>query len=308
MTEETVEVANAFPYPDGATAAWCEDRAVWVEREKFTLVRVNIEGMIKMGRWLNEVRVMLPGQYEAWVEWRLPWARETARKWRCLAQRVDGLSSDKGPKFWALLGQFRSTTAALEFVQLEEPVQQAVVEAGAWSWTEFDAVCWRERMRERLEDEALDHDHRYGDVLHAIDEVRHDESTSEPLREAAQELYEEHEETFVRLADREPAELAVETGIGRRREPEGDRPGAQLVETDGGYWLCRKVCGEFVAVAPVASYVLMWNGAGEPSVLAAFPRTTDGPASASWQRAGMDAFCEKLNATTLAERYGGVVL
>jgi len=97
----------------------------------------------------------------------------------------------------------------------------------------------------------------------------------------------------------------VETGIDWK-ESDNDRPSAQLMETDGGYWLCRKVGDEFVPVAPVASYVLMWNGAGEPEVLAAFPRTNNGPASASWQRAGVDALCRRLNASTL-ERFGSVL-
>jgi len=51
----------------------------------------------------------------------------------------------------------------------------------------------------------------------------------------------------------------------------------------------------------------MWNGKAEPSLLAAFPKTNDGPASVSWQSAVMDAACRRVNASTLASSYGEVL-
>lgn len=303
MTENGNEVL-AFPYPDGCTAQLCEEAAERIRDLTYVGLRVALETRIEIGRELLRVERLLPqGQFGPWLEHAFPlWNYESLRRCRVLAQRVDVHYVDS-PQVLENLHKFEHITAAEEWITLPEEAQARVVEAGAFTRAAFQAVVWRIDAEDCLANEQMEHGHRYGVVKHDIDEILHDESAPGPLREAARELYEQHRETFARLADREPAEVDVETGV-EWREPDGARPSAQLVEADEGLWLCRWDGERFQPVAPVSSHVLMWPG---PEVLAAFPKTNGNAGTSAWQRAFRDAGCQRVGASTLAKVYGEVL-
>jgi len=318
MSEETglVEIKERdvvpFAYPDPGTRMVCEGAAARIDEVNDARVRMNVAARLEIGRQLNVVCHKLPhGMFGPWLAWRFPdWSQPEINRWRTFAQRYDSIAAcdyDKSAQIEQILHKFKSTTAAMEFLGLPERVQRKVVEAGAWTWGAYRAVCWDDAMRERLEDGGLGFEERHGHVLHAIEDARDDRA----LAEVAEALYQENRDTFARLSDREPAELDVETKAPRPELPRGDAPSAQLVERDEGYWLCRRILvnGEdaFLPVARVASHILMWgNGNGEPSILAAFPEVGSAP-SASWQASVVDAACRRVNASTMASVYGEVL-
>ena len=290
---------TTFNYPNSAIAERCEEIAREVQEVYDIAVRFNIKCRLRIGAQLNEARDLLGyGSYGEWLAWRLPeWSEEATRRWRVMAER-----SSKNPKLLEILEQFHSTTAAENYVCLPEPVQERVVEEEAYTWSKFHAITWDASMRERLADNELDHGRRFGDVLHAIEDAKDDPA----LQEVAKTLYQENRETFARLADREPAEMDVEVGA-KKESPKGTAPSAQLVEGDNGLWLCRYDGEKFVPIAPIGSHLLMWNGNGHPSTLAAFPKTGDGPVADSWQLSVIDSACRRVNASTMQERYGEVL-
>lgn len=299
MSEEdkALTVLEQF-YPDTGTQVFCENAAARIDEVNSMRVRFSVRCRLEVGHLLNEVAARLPhGQYGPWLRWRLNWSEESTRRWRAMAHRVE-----QNPQILESLHKFRSVTAAEEYACLPEHVQEQVVEAEAWTWSEYRAVCWRAKMLEHLADEGLDRERRYGDVLHAIEEARADPA----LTEAAEGLYLENREPFALLADRDPVEMDVEVRIApRAADPGGDPPRAQLVERDEGLWLCRmEGDGEFRPVAPIRAHVVLWPG---PTVLAAFPRTENGPAAESWQDAGVDAVVARLGASTLGSVYGDVL-
>lgn len=291
---------TTFQYPDQMTGDRCEALAQDAEQIHAMHVHFTIKCRVEIGRILNQARELLGyGAFGEWLRWRFPdWSEEATRRWRVMAERVD-----RNPKLLDILNLFQSTAAAEEYAALPEPTQALVLKEEAFTWSKFHAVRWDAAMRERLADDELDHDRRCGDVLHAIEEATHDPA----LREVAETLYNENRDTFARLADREPAEVDVETGIKTKREPQGDAPSASLVEGDEGYWLCRWDGERFHEVAPVNVRLLMWNGSQQPAILAAFPDTLDGPVSKSWQSAVIDSACRRVNAKTLESRFGEVL-
>ena len=290
---------TVYQYPDQAVGDRCEQLAQDAEQIHAMHVHFTIKCRLEIGRLLNEARELLGyGEFGKWLRWRFPdWSEEATRRWRVMAERVD-----RNPKLLEILNLFQSTAAAEEYAALPEPTQALVLEEEAFTWSKFHAVRWDAAMRERLADGELDHDRRCGDVLHAIEEAAHDPA----LREVAEVLYNENRDTFARLADREPAEVDVETGIKPKREPLGDAPSASLVEGDEGLWLCRYDGEKFVPIAPVGRHLLMWNGHERPSILAAFPKTGDGPVADSWQGAVIDSACRRVNASTV-ERFREVI-
>ena len=293
------EVA-VFQYPDSAIGERCEEIAVAVEVINAGRVLHDVKCRLEMGGLLNQAKALLEhGQFGPWLKWRLPdWSAEAIRRWRVMADRAS-----QNTILLENVKLFKSVKAAEEFVLLPESTQERVVEEQAFSWNQFKAVQWDAAMRDRLEDDKLDRDTCYGDVLYAIEEAKDDPA----LKEVAATLYQEHRDTFARLADREPAEVDVEVGIKTRKEPVGDAPHAQMIEGDSGYYLCRWDGKEFQVIAPVTSHLLMWNGSKQPAILAAFPQTNDGPASVSWQGAVMDAASRRVGASTLASTYGEVL-
>jgi len=293
------EIAT-FQYPDNTIAEQCEQIATAVEVINAGRVLHDVKCRLEMGRLLNQAKVLLEhGQFGPWLRWRLPdWSAEAIRGWRVMAERAD-----QNPTLWENVKLFHSVKAAEEYVLLPEATQERVIEEQAFTWSKFKAVQWDAAMRDRLEDDKLDRDTCFGDVLFAIEEAKDDPA----LNEVATALYQEHRDMFARLADREPTEVDVEVGIKTTREPTGDAPRAQMIEGDSGYWLCKWDGEKFNPVAAVSAHLLMWNGKAEPSLLAAFPKTNDGPASVSWQSAVMDAACRRVNASTLASTYGEVL-
>jgi len=293
-----------FQYPSESVRCECEEAYERLLEIEQVGVQFTVMCRLEQGRALNRVKAALPhGQFGPWVAWKFPdWSESSVRRWRTMAERVD-----RNPEIADQLKLFMSTAAAEEFRSLPDPVRGRVIDEKAWTWSQYQAVVWDCAMRERLEDPDLDFDRRYGDVLHAIEDALRDPGAPAPLRDAAQELYEENRETFARLEGEDPAVVDVEVGI-QWKEPDGTRPRTQLVDGENGYWLCRWDGERMVPVAPVQSHVLMWNGGNSPIVLAAFPKMNDGPGAASWQRAGVNAFADRLNATTLATVYGGQIL
>ena len=299
---------STFAYPSESLGHFCEEKAQRVTDIRHGLVRVNVRLMWEMGRCLNEVKAHLPhGSYQNWEAWRFPdWSYGTMRRWRILAERLDKLDCDGQDALLAVLERFLSSDAALEYPALPEPVQRRVVDAGAWTWSEFRATVWRAEMDDHLEGcDQKKRDHACGDVLQAIEEVSRDPDAPEALKDAARDLYERHRDEFARLEDEAPAVVDVEAGVEWKPPPDDDRPTARLTPCDdGSLWLCRWTGEAFEPVLPVTSRLEMMNGGTEPVLLAAFPRTTDGPTAAAWQRAVMDAAGARVNATTLAKRYG----
>jgi len=293
-----------FQYPSESVRCECEEAYERLLEIEQVGVQFTIMCRLEQGRTLNRVKAALPhGQFGPWVAWKFPdWSESSVRRWRTMAERVD-----KNPELAGQLKSFMSTAAAEEFPSLPDPVRDRVIDEKAWTWSKYQAVVWDCAMRERLEDPDLDFDRRHGDVLHAIEDALRDPEAPAPLRDAAQELYEENRETFARLEGEDPAVVDVEVGI-QWKEPDGTHPSTQLMEGENGYWLCMWDGEQMVPVAPVQSHVLMWNGSNNPVVLAAFPRTGDGPVAMSLQRAGVNAFADRLNATTLAAVYGGQIL
>ena len=291
MTELTV-----FQYPGEMVSCRCEEIAEKVMAIEDMRVRFSVQCRIEIGALLNQARDLLGyGKYGEWLAWRLPeWSEDATRRWRVLADRVS-----KNPKISEILGQFQSTAAAEEYVCLPESVQAQVVEKKAYTWSEFKAVRWDAAMRERLADNGLDYNQRHGDVLHAIEDAKDDPA----LKEVAATLYQENRETFARLADRKPEEVDVEVGV-RPTPPPANKPNAQLVEGDEGYWLCRWDGKEMQPIAQVSKHLLMWPG---PTILAAFPETNDGPASKSWQGAVIESAVRRVNASTMQSTYGEVL-
>ena len=314
MNENTV---STFAYPSESLGHFCEEKAQRVTDIRHGLVRVNVRLMWEMGRCLNEVKAHLPhGSYQNWEAWRFPdWSYGTMRRWRILAERLDKLDCDGQDALLAVLERFLSSKAALEYPALPEPVQRRVVDAGAWTWSEFRATVWRAEMDDHLEGcDPKKRDHACGDELQAIEEVSRDPDAPEALKDAARDLYERHRDEFARLEDEDPAVVDVEVGI-EWKEPRDDKPKARLMEVDAGRWLMTWTGqGEFpfdelrrlgfVDIRHVPSRLEMWNGGLEPITLAAYPVTSDGPIAAAWQRAVKSAGCREMNATTLAKRYG----
>lgn len=300
------EPPAGFEYPDRCVRQQVEDAATRIDEVNGWRVQFTVRCRLEVGAKLNEVRELLGyGRYGEWLAWRYPsWSEEATRRWRVMAERAG-----KAPEVMEALRHFQSTTAAEEFVGLPEHVQKKVVEAEAWTWNAYKAACWDAAMRERLGDGGLPFERRHGDVLHAIEEARADPA----LAEVADGLYQENRDTFARLADRDPAELDVETKAPRPEPPRTDAPGAQLVEQDDSpLWICRRmvVDGEeqYWPVVKVTAHLLMWNGNGtDPAILAAFPEAKDGPASVSWREAAMDAACRRVNASRMASVYGEVL-
>jgi hypothetical protein len=294
----SLAVAEQFAYPDLELRVFCEQAAQRIEDAERARVKLTIAVRLEIGRQLNAVRERLGyGRFGEWLRWRFPgWSEDSTRNWRVLAERVD-----KNPKISEILGCFRSSTAAVEFAGLPERVQLQVVQAGAWTWTAFQAVCWTAAMEERLEDQGLGFERRHGDVRHAIEEARDDPA----LAKAAEALFKDHSDTFARLEDRPAAHIAAEIGF-ERPEPMGNCPSAQLVEGGGEYALCRRLTVNgretFLEVAPVRSHVLVWNNGAtpQPLVLVAFPEP-DGPVLAAWQSAAVDAVVRRLNASTVRQ-------
>ena len=302
---------TTYKYPDQMVGERCEQLAGEINQIDSMVTKITIQARIEIGKRLNEIRNLLGyGEFGKWLSWRLPeWSEESTRRWRVMAER-----SERNPKLLEILGLFHSTAAAEEYVCLPEPQQALVIEKEAYTWNEFRAVTWDATMRERLADDGLNYDNRHGDVLHAIEEAKHDPA----LQEVAETLYLENREQFARLADREPAEIDVEVGVGHK-EPAGNAPSAQLIEGDiGRYWYMEWTGTQpfpldelrrlgFINITVVEKRLVMWSGSGAPVTLAPYPITNDGPVGKSWQNAVIDASCRRVNASTMKKAYGEVL-
>lgn len=285
------ESVSMFTYPSETVAVYCSERLMCIHMLK----QETVCNLARIGGLLEEVKAALPhGQFGPWLATHWGGSEDSARRYRLLYKALPKIPQ---------IAEFESVTAATEFVTLEPWQQEAVLGRRAFRWNEFRQAVWDVTTRHHLADNGIDEDRRYGDVLHAIEEAKDDPV----LADKAAALYEENRETFARLEGEDPAVVDVEVGI-QWKEPDGTRPRTQLVDGENGYWLCRWDGEQMVPVAPVQSHVLMWNGGNSPIVLAAFPKMNDGPGAASWQRAGVNAFADRLNATTLATVYGGQVL
>jgi len=261
-------MAEIIVYQDETTRQVCEAAAGRIRR----LIARTVKSVAEIGRELRRVKERLQhGQWLPWLDANFGWTAETARRYMLLARAVDG-----DPRVL----EFRSIEAALEYPRLEPPVRDEVMERGAFTWTEFRRTVWDATMRAHLADGGLPRDHRFGDVLIAIEEARDDPV----LAETALALYDENRETFARLSDREPAEIDRE--VGAFKDPDPDRPAVNLVVEAGRYAIFRwRDDGwQFHAHVPQA---LVMGGV----LLFAAPETQDGPASRSWQNAGLDALC-----------------
>jgi hypothetical protein len=289
---------EGFPYPNPIVGSFCEQAARRIEAANLARVRMSVAARLEIGQQLNEVERVLPhGQFEAWLRWRFPgWSLEAVRRWRVMAQRAGYCQN---PKFLDSLHKFQSTTAAEQFFSLEEHVQALVVEKEAWTWSAFRAVVWRAGMDAHLADEGLPFAARHGDVLHAIEEARDDPA----LADEARALYEENRETFARLSDREPSEVDAEVGVEPSPPPPSPGVRGQLFEEER-YWLCERQGDEFVPVAPVRQYVLLWPDA---EVAVAFPKVDGGAGNRAFQLGFMDAGCKALSVATIKMLYGEAV-
>lgn len=269
---ETDIVPYHYQNPD--VERCCEEHAAEIARLDYGLNRLTIGVRIEIGKHLLEVKRMLKNGYYEWLAVHFPeWNEETTRRWRTLAYRVgcDSTLADK-------LAAFQSSAAAENFVCLPAPIQEKVMEEQAFTWSKFEALVLRENLREHMTDERLSLDRRAGDVLHAIEEARTNDNPR--VRQAAEEIYQEHRETFAHLSDMEPAEVDVATNAPPPAVAIPDRPMARLNEIEDGLWLCRWDGEQFVPIAPVFRRVEVFPG---PVVIAAFPRLGDGPVAESWQ-------------------------
>jgi hypothetical protein len=297
MSENGNKVAK-FAYPDETTAALCKERLACIHMLK----QETIANLAKIGGLLEEVKAALPhGQFGPWLACHWGGSEDTARRCRLLYKHLPRIPQ---------IAEFESVTAAVEFVSLEDWQREAVLERRAFTWNEYRRAVWDATTRHHLTDDGIPHDRRYGDVRHAIEEAGDDPV----LADVAATLYEENRDTFAALEDEHPAVVDVEVGI-QWKEPQGDKPNAQLVETEEGHWLMRWTGqGEFpfdalrrlgfVDVRHVGSHLRLWNGGDVPVTLAAYPETNDGPTAKSWQDAVIDAGCSRVNATTLETMYG----
>jgi len=286
-------IIKAFSYPDAATEEFCQKKLARIHALKQRTIR----NLSAIGRELEEVKARLPhGQFTPWLEAFWSGSMETARRCRLLSCAIEQIPQ---------IGEFRSVTAAAAFVELEPWQQEAVLERQAFTWGEYRRAVWDATARRHLaghpDDKPIPWERRCGDVLHAIEEALGDPA----LEPVARTLYQENREAFARLSAREPAEVDVEVGAKKTDLPAGNQPSAQLVEAER-YWICEWDGEGWRAVAPVSAYILAWFGA-EPSLLAAFPAASDGPAATAWRASAVDAVCRRLNATTMATVYGEVL-
>jgi len=283
------ELVVQFKYETDQQRLFCETMV----QEIAYLGRLTVAHVARMGECLNEVRSALShGRWLPWLDAYFGWSDDTARRYMKVGTMFGQIPQ---------IAEFGCVDLVLKFADLPIVSQQAVIEQGAYRRTdEFDRVAWDASMRAHLTDGGLDYGRRHGDVLQAIEDARDDPV----LAPVAKKLYAEHREAFARLADREPADIDTETGIDACPPAPTGRPNAQLV-TGERYWICEWVNETWIPVAPVQSYVQMWPG---PSLLAAFPKTNNGPAAVSWGTAAERAVCRELHARTTAERFEEVVL
>ena len=268
-----------FEYDNPEQQHFCETAAHDILR----MGRKTVELVAQMGERLRQVRDVLPhGKWTPWLDAYFGWSHDTAMRYT----KVAALAS-QNPQ----IAEFGCTDLVLRFAELPVVSQQAVLDQGAYHRADdFARVAWDAAVRAHLLDTSLPEGRRLGDALAAIEEAKDDEI----LAPVAKKLYAEHRETFARLADREPPEIDRETGIDIRPPAPSGKPNAQFVQAEG-YWICKWVNERWIPVAPVQSYVMLWPG---PSLLAAFPKTNDGPAAVSWGAAAEDAVCRRLNART----------
>jgi hypothetical protein len=279
-------------------AAWAAEQGELVR----SFERFSVRCLVEIGFILCRVKQRLDhGGFGPWLAEYFGGSEDTAQNYMRLARWAE--------KDERVLN-VRSLAVAYSWGDLPERTRKAIVEREAYSWRQAQDLIdehrrddWLAAVDASLLDGEIPFAERAGNALAAAEEALEDPV----LRPAAVAFLEREAGTFARLADREPEEIKAEAGVTdeeRRPEATDAPPGAQLMETEG-YWICCWSGDKWEPIAPVLSFVQVWPS---NAMIAAFPRTTDGPAAKAWQNSAVRAVCARLNARTVGDRAAEVVL